>query len=46
MGAAVDPASMNIGWYYDWDYKSLKDWNYKNKKFYDLEFVPMIWGDD
>lgn len=46
MGEAVDPASMNIGWYYNWGWKSFKDTNYKNTKFYDLEFVPMVWGDD
>ncbi|MFQ9515081.1 MAG: glycosyl hydrolase [Eubacterium sp.] len=45
MGAAVDPASMNIGWYYNWGYQSFKDTNYKNTKFYDTEFVPMIWGE-
>jgi hypothetical protein len=45
MGVAVDPASMNIGWYYNWGYQSFKDQNFKNKKFDDVEFVPMIWGD-
>ena len=45
MGTAVDPASMNVGWYYNWDWKSFKDMNFSNKKFDDLEFVPMIWGD-
>lgn len=46
MGVAVDPASMNIGWYYNWGYKSFKDTNFKNTKFYDTEFVPMLWGDN
>ena len=36
---------MNVGWYYNWDWKSFKDMNFSNKKFDDLEFVPMIWGD-
>ncbi len=45
MGTAVDPASMNIGWYYNWGYQSFKDQNYSNKKFDDIDFVPMIWGD-
>ena len=38
---AVDPASMNVGWYYNWDWKSFKDMNFSNKKFDDLEFVPV-----
>ncbi len=46
MGAAVDPAAMNIGWYYNWGYKSFKDLKYKNTKFYDTEFVPMTYGND
>ncbi len=45
MGTKVDPAAMNIGWYYNWGSKSFKETNFSNKKFYDLEFVPMIWGD-
>lgn len=45
MGAAVDPADMNIGWYYNWGYRSFEDSKYKNKKFYDTEFVAMTWGD-
>ena len=45
MGAALDPADLNLGWYYNWGYKSFKDLAYKNKKFYDLEFVPMLYGD-
>ena len=45
MGTKVDPASMNIGWYYNWSSKSFKETNFSNKKFYDLDFVPMIWGD-
>ncbi len=45
MGIAVDPASMNIGWYYNWGYKSFKDSNFKNHKFDDTEFVSMLWGD-
>lgn len=45
MGAAVDPASMNIGWYYNWGYQSFKDTNYKNHKFDNTEFVPMVWGE-
>ena len=46
MGAALDPADLNIGWYYNWGYKSFKDLGYKNKKFYDTEFVPMLYGDN
>lgn len=45
MGTHVDPASMNIGWYYNWGSRSFKETNFSNQKFYDLEFVPMIWGD-
>lgn len=45
MGAAVDPAALNLGWYYTWGYQSFKDSGYKNTKFYDLEFVPMVWGE-
>lgn len=45
MGAAVDPAALNLGWYYDWGTKSFKEIKYKNTKFYDLEFVPMIYGE-
>lgn len=45
MGEALDPADLNIGWYYNWGYKSFKDLAYKNKKFYDTEFVPMLYGD-
>lgn len=45
MGAALDPANMNIGWYYDWGYKSFKDLNYRNHKFDDVEFVPMVYGE-
>ena len=44
MGAAVDPADLNCGWYYNWGYRSFKEQNYTNKKFDNLEFVPMIWG--
>ena len=46
MGTAVDPMDMNIGWYYNWGYKSFKDKGFKNKKFYETEFVPMTWGDN
>lgn len=46
MGTVVDPASMNIGWYYNWGYRSFKDMGFKNKKFNNVEFVPMIWGDN
>ena len=46
MGTVVDPASMNIGWYYNWGYRSFKDMGFKNKKFDNVEFVPMIWGDN
>ncbi len=46
MGKIVDPASMNIGWYYNWGYKSFKDMKFSNKKFYDTEFVAMTWGDN
>ena len=47
MGAAVDPASMNIGWYYNWGYKSMKDDStYKTTKFDDTEYVAMTWGDN
>ena len=45
MGVAVDPAAMNIGWYYNWGYESFKDQNFSNKKFDNTEFVPMIYGD-
>lgn len=45
MGTKVDPADMNIGWYYNWSSKSFKETNFSNKKFHDLDFVPMIWGD-
>lgn len=45
MGTVVDPADMNIGWYYNWGYKSFKEQNFSNKKFDDTEFVPMIYGD-
>lgn len=45
MGTAVNPADMNIGWYYNWGYKSFKELNYSNKKFNNTEFVPMIYGD-
>ena len=46
MGTVVDPVSMNIGWYYNWGYRSFKDMGFKNKKFNNVEFVPMIWGDN
>ena len=46
MGTVVDPASMNIGWYYNWGYRSFQDMGFKNKKFDDVEFVPMTWGDN
>jgi hypothetical protein len=36
---------MNIGWYYNWGYKSFADLNYKNHAFDDTEFVAMTWGD-
>ena len=45
MGPAVDPASMNIGWYYNWGTESFKETSFKNTKFYDLDFVPMFWSD-
>ncbi len=45
MGRAVDPASMNIGWYYNWGTKSFKETGAVNTKFYDVDFVPMFWGD-
>lgn len=53
MGTAVDPASMNIGWYYNWGYKSFKDImedpessiKFNNHKFDNVEFVPMVWGE-
>jgi len=45
MGTAVNPADMNLGWYYDWGTQSFKEMNEKNKAFDDLEFVPMIYGE-
>ena len=30
MGAAVDPADLNIGWYYNWGYQSFEDTGYQN----------------
>ncbi len=45
MGAAVDPADLNLGWYYNWGTQSFKESGYKNNKFYNLEFVPMIYGE-
>lgn len=52
MGLNVDPASMNLGWYYDWGTMSFKEmgeseeYSYKNPnpKFDNLEFVPMFWS--
>lgn len=45
MGVAVDPADMNIGWYYNWGTKSFKETGFKNTKFNDVDFVPMFWKD-
>ncbi|MCR5703905.1 MAG: glycoside hydrolase family protein [Eubacterium sp.] len=45
MGVALDPANLNLGWYYDWGTQSFKEMNEKNKAFDDLEFVPMIYGE-
>lgn len=45
MGVAVDPADMNIGWYYNWGTKSFKESGAQNTKFYDLDYVPQFWGD-
>lgn len=45
MGTVVDPADLNLGWYYSWGTQSFKETEFSNTKFYDLEFVPMIWGD-
>lgn len=53
MGQAVDPAALNIGWYYNWGEDSFEDirnsqsgnGKFKNTKFDNVEFVPMIWGD-
>ncbi len=45
MGVAVDPASMNIGWYYNWGTQSFKETGFKNEKFYNLDYVPMFWND-
>ena len=45
MGVAVDPAAMNVGWYYNWGTKSFKETGFKNTKFYDLDYVPMFWND-
>nr|MCR5430567.1 glycoside hydrolase family protein [Eubacterium sp.] len=45
MGVAVDPAAMNVGWYYNWGTRSFKETGFENTKFYDLEFVPMFWKD-
>ncbi len=45
MGATVDPKDLNLGWYYNWGTQSFKESGYKNTKFYDLEFVPMIYGE-
>ena len=45
MGVAVDPADLNVGWYYNWGTKSFKESGFRNTKFYDLEFVPMFWND-
>ena len=46
MGVAVDPADMNIGWYYNWGTKSFKETGFKNTKFYDVDYVPQIWGNN
>ncbi len=45
MGVAVNPADMNIGWYYNWGTKSFKETEYKNTKFNELDYVPMFWSD-
>ena len=45
MGVAVDPAAMNIGWYYNWGTKSFEETGFKNTKFYGLDYVPMFWND-
>lgn len=45
MGSALDPADLNLGWYYNWGTKSFKELEFSNEKFYDLEFVPMIYSD-
>ena len=46
MGVALDPASINAGWYYNWDYRSFKDTGFRNKKFNSIEYVPMVWNAD
>ena len=45
MGVKVDPANLNVGWYYNWSPKSFKETGFSNDKFYDLDFVPMFWAD-
>lgn len=45
MGTAVDPAALNVGWYYNWGYKSFEETRFKNTKFYDLDYAPMIYGE-
>lgn len=43
MGVKVDPADLNVGWYYNWGNKSFKETGFSNTKFYDLEYVPMFY---
>lgn len=45
MGKAVDPANLNVGWYYNWGTKSFKESGASNTKFYNLDYVPMFWAD-
>ncbi|MBP5773191.1 MAG: hypothetical protein J6W35_03885 [Eubacterium sp.] len=45
MGVKVDPADMNLGWYYNWDNKSFEETGFSNTKFYGMDYVPQFWGD-
>ena len=46
MGQAVNPADMNVGWYYNGGTKAFEDYpTPKFANFNGYEYVPMIWGE-
>ena len=45
MGRNIDPNELKIGWYYNWGINPFAS-TFASGKYKDIDYVPMIWGDN